>query len=77
MTQGKQREHAEKCNDMAIDHEPKLVNDVLSAMLKRQTRPRNWGMTEMTQLIKMYELSGGERKNMNNVSNTRREYLID
>ena len=64
MTQGKQREHAEKCNDMDIDLQPKLVTDVLSAMLKRQTRPRDWGMTEMTQLIKIYERSGGARKNM-------------
>ena len=38
--------------------------DVLSAMLKRLTRPRNWGKTEMTQLIKIYELSEGARKNM-------------
>ena len=39
-------------------------NDVLSATLKRQKQPRNWGMTEMTQLIKIYERSGGARKNM-------------
>ena len=49
---------------MDIDLQPKLINDVLSAMLKRKTRPHNWGMTEMTQLIKIYELSGGARKNM-------------
>ena len=66
-----QRELVGKCNHMDIDIQPQSdedsqrQNDVLSAMLKRQTRPRNWGMTEMTQLIKIYELSGGARKNMN------------
>ena len=46
------------------DEDSQRQNDVLSAMLKRQTRPRNWGVTEMTQLIKIYERSGGARKNM-------------
>jgi len=65
-----QRELVGKCNHMDIDIQPQSdedsqrQNDVLSAMLKRLTRPRNWGKTEMTQLIKIYELSEGARKNM-------------
>ena len=42
-------------------------DDVLSAMLKRERIPRNWGEKELKQLIKLYHLSGGERKGIGNL----------
>ena len=42
-------------------------DDVLSAMLKRKRRPRNWGEKELKQLTKLYHLSGGERKGIGNL----------
>ena len=42
-------------------------DDVLSAMLKRKRRPRNWGEKELKQLIKLYHLTGGERNQVGNL----------
>ena len=42
-------------------------NDILSAMLKRERIPRNWGEKELKQLIKLYHLTGGERNQVGNL----------